>query len=376
MGYFKEIVPKILRYSLFRSGIVSAGLPLNLTFSVTNICQSRCRTCSIWMLYRDNPEKRNEELSIDEIEKIFKSMGHVYVFNISGGEPFLRNDLPQIIELACRYLTPAIIHIPTNAIAVDIAEQKTLEILEIIRNYNPGIQLTVKPSLDHAGDKHDDIRGVKGNYKKVEKLFSRLKVMKTEYANLHVELGTVISSWNVNDIDEISRFAMKMEPDSYRNEIAEKRSEMFNAEDPITPEVEFYRKAVNAFTRQILERKHKISFFQRINNSFRLVYYRIAIRVMEEGRQVIPCYAGISNAHMSPYGDIWPCCTLGYDMSMGNVRNFNYDFKELWCSDNAQKIREYIKEKKCFCPLANQTYSNILMHIPSLARVIKNIFLS
>ena len=154
MGYIKEILPKMIRYRLFRLGLVSPGTPLNLTFSVTNLCQSRCRTCSIWKLYENDPDKRKDELSIEEIEKIFKSLGHVYVCNISGGEPFLRQDFPQIIELACRYLTPAIIHIPTNAIAVENVEKNTRDILEIIKKVNPSIQLTVKPSLDHAGEKH------------------------------------------------------------------------------------------------------------------------------------------------------------------------------------------------------------------------------
>jgi MoaA/NifB/PqqE/SkfB family radical SAM enzyme len=376
MSYIKEILPKIIRYRLYRLGLSSPGTPLNLTFSVTNLCQSRCKTCSIWKLYRDNPSKRAEELTIDEIERIFKSMGHIYLFNVSGGEPFLRKDLIQIIELACRYLTPAIIHIPTNAIAVDTVEKETRNILDIIRKIKPDIQLTVKPSLDHAGDKHDDIRGIEGNYKKVEEVFRRLKGIKSEYSNLHVELGTVISSWNVNDIEEISRFAMGMKPDSYRNEIAEKRAEMFNMEEAITPGVESYKKAVDLFIREIEGRKKSLSFFQRINNAFRLVYYHIAIRIMEENRQVIPCYAGISNAHMSPYGDIWPCCTLGYDKSMGNLRSYDYNFRSLWSSPDANKIRRYIKDKNCSCPLANQTYSNILMHLPSLLNVIREIILS
>ena len=183
------------------------------------------------------------------------------MFNVSGGEPFLRKDLPQIIELACRYLTPAIIHIPTNAIAVDIVEKKTADILEIVKRINPNIQLTVKPSLDHAGEKHDAIRGVKGNFNKVAELFRRLKGMKAEYPNLHVELGTVISSWNVNDIDEISSFALAMKPDSYRNEIAEKRSEMFNMGDPITPGIDFYRKAVDIFCQADTGKETECFFF-------------------------------------------------------------------------------------------------------------------
>jgi MoaA/NifB/PqqE/SkfB family radical SAM enzyme len=373
MGYIKEIAPKMLRYRLHRMGPISPGTPLNLTFSVTNVCQSRCKTCSIWKLYRDNPSKRDEELAINEIEKIFLSLGHVYLFNISGGEPFLRPDLPQIIKLACKYLTPAIIHIPTNAIAMDSVEQKTLEILRIIHDIDPAIQLTVKPSIDHIGEKHDDIRRVKGNFEKVMNLFNRLKKLQAHFSNLHVELGTVISNWNIKDIEEISGFVTGLGPDSYRNEIAEQRSEMFNREDPVTPCPEEYRKAVDVFKKQMQTRKKNDVFFQRLNNAFRIVYYDLAVRIIKERRQVIPCYAGISNAHLSPYGDIWPCCTLGYEMSMGNVRDYNYDFKALWESARANEVRDYIRNGNCHCPLANQTYSNILMHLPSMLLVIKNI---
>jgi hypothetical protein len=103
------------------------------------------------------------------------------------------------------------------------------------------------------------------------------------------------------------------------------------------------------------------------------VYYQLAIRIMKQNRQVIPCYAGISNAHMTPYGDIWPCCTLGYEKSMGNLRNFDYDFKKLWKNEEAGHVRKYIFAKNCACPLANQAYSNILMHPKSLFRVLKAI---
>ena len=374
MRYIREILPKIIRYRLHRLSLISPGTPLNLTFSVTNACQSRCRTCSIWKLYRDNPLKRDEELSIDEIEKIFRSLGHIYIFNISGGEPFLRPDLPQIVRLACEHLTPAVVHIPTNALAADLVEQKALEILRIIHDIDPAIQLTLKPSLDHIGERHDDIRGVKGNFDKVIDLFHRLKTLQNDYKNLHVELGTIISSWNVNDIEEISGFVAGLGPDSYRNEIAEQRSELFNREDSVTPSPEEYRKAVDVFLRQARSTKMDRPFFQRLNNAFRLVYYDLAVRIMKEERQVIPCYAGVSNAHMSPYGDIWPCCTLGYEMSMGNVRRYDYDFQALWTSLRADETREYIRQGNCHCPMANQAYSNILMHPTSMLKAMISLF--
>lgn len=373
MMFLKEILPKMIRYRLARLRLIAPGTPLNLTFSVTNVCQSRCKTCLIWELYKRNPEKRQEELTIDEIEKIFRSMGHIYIFNVSGGEPFLRSDIVDIIELACKHLTPGVIHIPTNAIAVDMIEKKTHEILKIISANDSSIQLTVKPSLDHIGEKHDELRGVPGNFKKVMTLFSRLKELQSDHPNLHAELGTVISTWNVNDVEEIAQFVTKLGVDSYRNEIAEQRSEMFNMENPITPNVEQYERAVGYFVHQIKTHMENRVFFQRMTNAFRLAYYDIAIRILKKNKQVIPCYAGISNAHLSPYGDIWACCTLGYEKSMGNLREHSYDFKALWNSRQAKEVRAYIRNGHCACPLANQAYSNILLHGPSLFRVMREI---
>jgi MoaA/NifB/PqqE/SkfB family radical SAM enzyme len=346
---------------------------MNLTFSVTNMCQSRCKTCNIWELYKKDPQKRKTELTLSEIEKIFRSMGHIYIFNISGGEPFLRKDITQIIESACNHLTPGIIHIPTNGIAAALIKKRLNEILEMLKARFPEIRLTVKPSLDHVGEKHDEIRGLPGNFKKVMSLFDHLKSLQQEYHNFHAELGTVISVWNVKDVAEIAAFASSLDPDSYRNEIAEVRSEMFNRKSSITPSAEDYENAIRFFVSEIRKNMQSTMLFQRITNAFRLVYYDTAIRILKEKSQVIPCYGGISNAHLTPYGDIWACCTLGYDKPMGNLRDFNYDFQSLWNSRQAKEVRHHIRKGACHCPLANQTYSNLLLHGPSMLKVIQKI---
>lgn len=372
MSYLTELAPKMLQYRLAYQGLAGPGTPINLTYSVTNICQSRCKTCRIWELYKDQPQKRHEELTLDEIEAIFRSIGHVYVFNISGGEPFLREDLADIILAACRQLTPGIIHIPTNAIALGRIKKSIGTILKVLKDY-PTVRLTIKPSLDHIGDRHDDIRGIPGNFEKVLDLFKWLKATSEQHPQLHAELGTVISAWNVADVAEIAAFVTRLGADSYRNEIAEQRSEMFNLSDAITPSAADYERAVRFFVDQIRGNMRHRHRFQRITNAFRLVYYDLAVSILREKRQVIPCYAGISNAHMTPYGDIWACCTLGYDQSMGNLRDHNYDFKKLWNSSRARDVRAYVRARQCHCPLANQTYSNILQHPPSLAKVVYEI---
>lgn len=162
-----------------------------------------------------------------------------------------------------------------------------------------------------------------------------------------------------------------MDIESYRNEIAKQRGEFFNKEDPITPTAEEYSALINKFSRKIknnIRGKRKLTW---LTESLRLVYYDVAIKIMKEKRQVIPCLAGISNVHLNPYGELWPCCVLGYDKPMGNFRDVNYDFKKVWHSQQAKEVRKFIKEDNFWCPLANQAYSSILCNLRMLGNVMR-----
>ncbi len=105
--------------------------------------------------------------------------------------------------------------------------------------------------------------------------------------------------------------------------------------------------------------------------AFRLVYYKFVIQELKEHRQIIPCYAGYASCQITPYGDVWPCCILGYDKSMGNLREVNYAFRKVWFSEKADDIRKYVKGKNCACPLANAYYTNILCSFKSLLTVLR-----
>jgi len=370
--YMKEIVPKIIGYRLSRFGLIKPPMPVNFTISITNMCNSKCKTCNVWRIYKDNPKARERELSIDEIEKIFKSIGHTYFFNISGGEPFMRNDFPEIIDLGCKYLTPKIIHTPTNALMPERIEKTTEEIMKRINKHDSSIQFTIKPSFDGVGDKHDNIRGVKGNFKKLMDTIERLNKLKKKYPNLHVGIGTVISKFSIPHLKETVEFSKKMGVDSYINEIAENRSELFNLKDDITPGWKEYRDAIRIFSQESRRLLKKSKGLDRMVLSMRLVYYDLAVKILREKRQVIPCYSGYANAHISPFGDVWPCCILGYSKSMGNLRDADYDFKMIWVSKRARNVRKFIKDKNCSCPLANIALTNMICSPRYLLKIMKN----
>jgi MoaA/NifB/PqqE/SkfB family radical SAM enzyme len=339
--FITYIYPKTIQFKLAYLGFAKAPSPITLTFSVTNRCQSRCKTCNIWRIYPEKHQNPKNELCLDEIRKIFKSMGRIYFFNLSGGEPFLRNDLPELVESAVKYLKPAIIHIPTNAIATDRILSHTGTILGMLRDRGLNTPVTVKPSLDGLGDLHDEIRGVKGNWEKLLKTVEGLKKLEREYNNFHLEIGTVISNFNKDRLDEIEDFVHDMGVQSYRNEIAEQREEFLNIGDPITPSGKEYLELIKTFAEKIkLNLKQKRSL-TKTTESLRLVYYDLAAKIVSQNIQV--------------------------------VREAGHDFWKVWHSIQAGQVRKSIKNRECACPLANQAYSNIICHAPSLMRVLFNI---
>lgn len=368
MDLFTKLMPYLASYKMNRWFGNKKFTPMTLTYSVTAACQSKCKTCQIGAMYCQDPSRAEKDLTLGEVEKIFSSMKPIYFFNMSGGEPFLRKDLPEIVEMACRYLKPRVIHTPTNAIMSDRIIENTEKIIKIIRTYDATVPFTVKPSIDGVGELHDEIRGVKGNFDSLIKTIEGLKKLEKKYDNFHLELGTVISNYNINHLEEIEDFVHSLGVESYRNEVAECRTEFFNLNDPITPPAEVYQRLIKEFARKVEENIGKKKRLARTTEAMRVVYYDIAGRILKEQRQIIPCYAGVSNAHINYDGGVWPCCVLGYDKQMGNLREYNYDFQELWHSKDAEEVRKYIKGKNCACPLANQAYSNELLHLPSFLK--------
>jgi MoaA/NifB/PqqE/SkfB family radical SAM enzyme len=266
-----------------------------------------------------------------------------------------------------------VLHIPTNALAPARIERTTTRILNYMREAGCEAPLTVKPSLDGVGEMHDRIRGVPGNFDRVLETIQRLKPLEDRYPSFHLEVGTVISRANMDAVDEIAAYVHTLDVQSYRNEMAEQRAEFFNQGDPITPSAEEYAALVDRFAQRIRENVGQKRQLAHLTEALRLVYYEYASEILSENYQVLPCYAGLTNAHINPYGQVWPCCVLGYDQPLGDLRDVGYDFRRIWYSEAAQAVRQYIKAGNCACPLANQAYSNILCDPVATGKALLNL---
>lgn len=335
-------------------------LPINLTVSVTYSCPSRCKTCDIW-------QKKVDDLSVDEYARVFRTLERVPIWvTLSGGDQFLRADLDEIVRLVREEIEPSIINIPMNAVVTE----RIFQLLPRIAAASQGSQLVLNLSVDEIGEAHDELRGADRNWEKLLLVRDLIRDLKKTYDHVVMGVHTVVSVFNVARIAEIEREARAIfQPDSYITEVAERRVELDTMDKGITPSKEQYRVAAEHL-RASIRSQWSMKPVARLVQSLRHEYYDLAARTLEEERQVIECYAGWASAQLSPDGHVWGCCTRAE--SMGNVRDYGYDFRTVWHGPEADAFRDSVRRHECACPLANASYTNLLLDAPSLARVTAN----
>ncbi len=340
---------RVAGYKMGRRFSFPLPMPVNLAIVPTGRCNSMCRTCNIWKT------PVSDELDAGEWDRIFKSIGrsHPWV-TASEGEPFLSKDLVEITRNLVEHTDPQIMVFPTNGI---LTEKITDDVREILGFYG-GI-LIINFSLDGVGNLHDEIRGVRGNFRRVVDSVSAMKDVKRGSDNLVVGINTVVSKHNIKKIDEISDFVKnELKPDSHIFEIADNREALNNAGMDLRPGCQEYLDAIG-----------RVSGDSNVfpTGFFRKRYYRLVEEMLLKGRGIIPCYAGIASAQISSTGEVWACCRMCE--SMGNLRENGYDFRKVWKSRQAMDVRRGIKERKCWCTSANANYTNILCSFIRLAGV-------
>lgn len=120
-------------------------------WDITNLCNLRCRHCRAWKLPKKG-ELSTEE-GIDLLSQLYNLK--IQILNFSGGEPFLRKDIFQLLEYARNF---PLLTITTNGTL--LTDKKCVKQLKKFKN------IRISLSLDGMEEFHDDFRQVPGTFKK------------------------------------------------------------------------------------------------------------------------------------------------------------------------------------------------------------------
>lgn len=349
----KSVLARLPAFRLGRALGRPLVLPAAITVNVLYACNSRCRTCNIY-------EHHAEVLTLDEYEKIFASIGRAPRWvTFTGGEPFLRPDLSDVVLSFDRHCRPRVVNIPTNGSFPTRVEEG---IDRIARALKPR-SLIVNLSIDEVGRAHDALRGLKGNWELAMQTAAVLRRLRERHDNLVFGVNTVISRFNEDRFPEIAARVDELMPDSYVAEVAGRRIELGTERAHIVPSREGILRALT-FLRGRTRRTGR--FIEALVASLRAEYYGVLERHTKAQQEILPCYAAVTSAHIMPEGKVWACCVLGEEL--GQLRKSDYDFPAIWYGAAARSIRARIKRERCNCTLANQTYMNMLMDPRSLIR--------
>lgn len=335
--------------------------PYKLNFAITSACNSRCKTCNVGVNFQKDPTITKNDLSLSEIETILKQMPKSFSWiSFSGGEPFLRKDLPEICRFALKYLPNlALISIPSNGL---LTEEITRQTERIIKLNPPNLFLNF--SLDGPEEVHDQIRGLKGAFRKTWNTYNKILTFSKQHKNLSVNLEVTISKYN---LDYLASFLEKLIQDKHKITVT------------IAHQGHLYKntKARVDFT-QLNHNHQKLSkIIKIVNRNLNLTTPNDLIenRYLSEienfyahpKRQPLPCIALESSLAIDAQGNLHPC--FMWEKTLGNIRNEKYNL-ETFLNNRKQIIREtqkVINSSRCpNCWTPCEAYQSIINSFFSL----------
>ncbi len=297
--------------------------PRLLVFEVTDACNSRCVHCDIW---RKPPAK--DMLTCQEIEKMLNDdlFTDLESILITGGEPVLRRDLAEIILAMHRAAPRAGMLLSTNG----LLPQRVINVVQAALEHNICIGIGV--SLDGIGEEHDKIRGVKGNFNKVNQLLRELVALRDNHGDkINLAIGITLSELSIYSFGEVRAYAEK----SNVNFMAQLYDEApFYRHDNVD-----YDNALPPNLR-VLPKDDLIKAAQSLPFSY---HHEVLIKALMGKTIKFLCFSLYTFCLLRCNGDIAPCLRFA-DMKVGNVREQSPS--QIWHSPAAKEARKVVKSCK------------------------------
>ena len=321
-----------LALKLFRNGIRyrylrATGNPVKphaVTIEITQKCIARCVMCNIWR------SRDVVDLAIEDWIRLLSSplFSDLRELDITGGEPFLRKDLLELIDGISHLKDSSLKKIKSLAVTTNgFLTPRILEFTEkAVKRLSPkGIDLIMVFAMDGIGELHDKIRNYRDAWTKVNHTIQSLKDIKMKTQNLILGLKMTVLPQNVDQLEGISSYADEnglftivspciITENRYRN--IDRKDDLAFSEREIEKMVRFY----------------KSSHFQWDFHRRQLVNY------LRTGVIKKLCSVGFNYFFIKSNGEVYPCPLIR--MKLGNIKHKGIE--DLFFSRAASSFRKQV----------------------------------
>ncbi|MCC6368290.1 MAG: radical SAM protein [Bryobacterales bacterium] len=333
-GYF-PILRQRVRKRTFRS----------LFLFVTSRCNSLCRTC----FYFDKLNSK-DDLTFDQIRRISETAPPFEKLWLSGGEPFLREELPEIVALFAGNNRVANINLPTNGLLQDRIFRSVDRMLALA----PNVSIDLNFSLDGLANTHDAIRGVPNNFRRT---LDTIREADKRYRNVPRLRRNVLTVITRENYDEIVELGLRLAAEAKLNG---QYFEIVRGETPDADLKRLQREDVAELHRRLMpfHRHYARKLFAHLPpgvRQFAAMYYLGNLRLhfdlhescLERPRKwPMPCTAGETTIVIDHNGRFRACEMRAI---VGNLADYEFDIPAALASSAMRDEVEAIGHANCWC---------------------------
>jgi len=318
----------------FHSFLSSPGrTPGQIVLFLTTACNLSCAHCFI--------HRPPAAMNLEHMKKIFNTLNSNAHVTLTGGEPFLRDDVPQLLDILLKNPYVRHISICTNGSMPEKVESTLKQILN--KNIKKNLHLQV--SLDGLKETHDSIRGRTGIFQLALETCERASRLKQNYPRFSFTVHTTIMGPNIHDIEKLVNYLTDRKIPGklalYRHEafsVFGVPPELLHLPTEINRSLEFDIAETSELIQRILK-KHPTYFCSLQGRKI-----KIMLNTMRSQKRQTRCYAGYADAVIYANGDIAVC---EHVKPFGNLADWGGNISKAWKSDEINGQRPRLRSCAC-----------------------------
>ncbi len=308
-----------------------------MTVFVTAACNMTCDHCFVI----DELNKKSSPLTVEELKKMAPHIPAMQRVHVSGGEPMIRQDLPEIAVTLSNDWNAGYVCVPTNGWYT----KQTINLIEHFGQHGKGhLRLFFSISSPHAEDM-DEFVHKKGAFVRWRETVKQAAEAAKKYPNITLLAVSVYTDHNQHFFPELVKFVLE------ETEVDEFSFHPARSHGTYRPTLDLvnYRKVLDEYFRSGYQGSPMM-------RAYRQMLREEHLKILAKEDEAVACNAGVLRVVVDPNGNVYPCEMRGFpngddreSWHMGNIRDADFDMPALLKSERARAVVDRVADEGCLC---------------------------